>query len=357
MGNHGLTAPRRLITVFVAAGLLAAAAVTTPAAAAATTGSAAAAAARSGPTDRAFTRTIEPFYPASPPASPPGVLPRVACVRPAGPGRIEAVFGYDNVGTLSQDAPIGDGTPFSAYNQILHRVGDVTTVQDQGPQVTQFRPGGHPYAFSLTFPIGEVPSWKVAVHPADPADEFNLWWVTVTPTFRKACGPRVPKHFSVVQLARVGVSPTSVTYDPAGNAIGYDVTADMRDVATVCSDGGTVEPYRFIVGWNVADSNLVPQSRRQVIRTATYWAGTPNESHWQYTRTNERKVVDPSQQTYVIGPSVDLTGACSFPDGSSARSITYWVDPPMATDIRIVDVDGIATIQVGSVLPGGVRTR
>ena len=158
------TAARATFALAMAVGLLTMAVVSSPAGATPT------ASAGSQLVHRGYTRTIEPFYPGHEATSPPSVLPTVACVRRVGRGQLEAVFGWDNPGPLSQEAPLDYG-----LNEILHRKGDTTTDQSDGPQAEEFLPGHHPYAWALRFPAGEVPSWQLVVPPLDQTQGILLW--------------------------------------------------------------------------------------------------------------------------------------------------------------------------------------
>ena len=305
---------------------------------------------------RAYTRTVEPYYVGHVAATPPSVLPTVTCVRSVGPGQLEVVFGYQNVTTKSQEARI-DPTIDPSFNHIAHRQGDTTTIQDYGPQATEFLPGNHPYAFALRIPKGEVPSWEIVVPPTDPAESFNLWSISVTPTFNKWCGSRVPRHFATIQSAGIGAGETDKVRDADGNVTDYKLTASFAPVVTACSEGGTPIEADSIVGWSLDDANLVPLDKRDVIRTVHEGIGTLLDSAVQKTRVLVRSVADPSQHVHLYAPSRDVYGGCSFPDGTTAKALVYWDTPDWYGEWFLEKRDGPIDVYWWAVAPGGVRTR
>jgi hypothetical protein len=56
-------------------------------------------------------------------------------------------------------------------------------------------------------------------------------------------------------------------------------------------------------------------------------------------------------------PSSDITGRCSFPDGSIVESAPYWADFAAVHQIEPIEVDGVLTLQLSAVLPGGIKFR
>ena len=340
-------APRATFGLVMAVGLLTMAVVSSPADAAPT------ASAAPHSVHRAYTRTIEPFYPGHEATSPPSVLPTVACVRRVGRGQLEAVFGWDNPGPLSQEAPLDYG-----LNEILHRKGDTTTDQSDGPQAEEFLPGHHPYAWALRFAAGEVPSWQLVIPPLDQTQSIFLWSVTVTPTFRTWCGPDVPRHFAAVQSALTGMQVVDKVRDADGNVVSYRLAADLAPVTTVCSPGGTPLPAVSVMGWSLQDQNLVPLRHRDVIRTVQQGIGTWAGGLVQKTFVTMRSVVDPQVRVHLYGPSRDVYGACRFRDGSVARALVYWSTPEVYSEFYLASRDGgPVDVQFESVAPGGTRLR
>ena len=273
-----------------------------------------------------------------------------------GPDQLEVVFGYQNPTTKSQEARI-DPTIDPSFNHIVHRQGATTTVQDYGPQATEFLPGNHPYAFALRFPKGEVPSWEIVVPPTDPNESFNLWSLSVTPTFRKWCGARVPLHFATVQSAGIGVGETDKVRDVDGNVTDYKLTASFAPVVTACSEGGTPIEADSIVGWSLDNTNLVPLARKDVIRTVHEGIGTLQDSAVQKTRVLVRSIADPQERVHIYAPSRDIYGGCSFPDGTTAKALVYWDTPDWYGEWFLEQRDGPIDVYWWAVAPGGVRIR
>jgi len=296
--------------------------------------------------DIAFTRTVEPFVPGQPPATPPTVLPTVACVRAVGGLQLEAVFGFVNHGPLSADAPISGNE-----NRVVLERFRRPPVEASGPQVTQFVPGSHPHEFAVRFRIGQIPVWKVRV-PSSDGDADPAWLASVRPTFLKWCDRHVPRHFSVVQAVPDQFTLSDVAHDALGNVVGYSYEAAFDLAVTACSAGGTPLPPDVVVGWSNGAENLEPLAADDIIATEVR-----GNAEYQLSRVRTRPAIDVSRPTIVTLPSNDVTGRCSFPDGSVVDSTTYWSDHPAIHQIDPVEVDGLLTLVPSAVLPGGTKFR
>ncbi len=347
MTSMHFRAPRALMGVALATSLLTVIALAAPASAATR---------KPRREHRAYTRTVEPYFEGHTAATPPSVLPTVTCVRAVGPGQLEVIFGYQNPTTTSQEARI-DPTNVPSFNHIVHRQGDTTTVQEYGPQATEFLPGDHPYAFALRFPKGEVPSWEIVVPPTDAAESYNLWSITVTPTFRKWCGARVPLHFATIQSAGIGLGETDKVRDADGNVTDYKLTVSLAPVVTACSEGGTPIAADSILGWSLDNTNLVPLANRDVIRTVHEGIGTLADSTVQKSKVAVRSVADANQRVHIYAPSRDVYGGCSFPDGTTAKALVYWDTPDWYGEWFLEKRDGPIDVYWWAVAPGGVRYR
>ncbi len=130
---------------------------------------------------RPFTRTVEPWIPGQPPTTPPLVNLTAACIRLVAGGQLEAVFGYDNPGTLSasvpfpQDGGVTNGNVIVRDTFRLRPPHQVTTIETEGPQATQFLPGSHPHVFAVRFALNQQVAWQVRVPSSDdPVDRSRL---------------------------------------------------------------------------------------------------------------------------------------------------------------------------------------
>ena len=196
------------------------------------------------------------------------------------------------------------------------------------------------------------------VPPAAAAEFLDLWTVTVTPTLRKWCGDRVPRHFAVVQDAHVNAVETDVVRDAHGDVISYGLRPEVTPVVTACSEGGTPLEARSVVGWSTTDGNLAPLARKDVIRTVHEGVGGLTDAVVQKALpTVTRSVVDFGQRVKVDGPNLDVYGACSFPDGTEAKSLVYWDTPDTYSEWFLEVIDGHVEVNFWAVAPGGVRIR
>lgn len=298
-----------------------------------------------------FIRTIEPWFPDIVPTTPPVVELTAACVRLTPRGQLEAIFGYDNPTATSVFSPIEDD-----HNVILRERWPSSRdrppeVETFGPQVTLFLPGAHPYAFAVGFRWLETVAWQVRVPSSDP-DETAAWRVTVEPRLLTRCLSDVPRHFAVVQQAKVVVGPANIIGAEEGNITAYDLAMGLSEVRVACSAGGEHERTDVIAGWSPGDTNLAPLGPDDVLYVAPTAIGD-----FAMTRTTARAVLDVGQPVNWVGPIADVTGYCRFRDGVVASDM-FWAGQPANGLVEPVIEDG-AVVELGITLalPAGVRIR
>jgi hypothetical protein len=308
---------------------------------------------------RPFTRTVEPWIPGQPPSTPPVVDLTAACVRWVGGGQLEAVFGYDNPGELSVFAGLDqDPGAFTGGNVIVRTIYSLRPphrreqVEHTGPQATLFRPGHHPHVFAVRFRLNERVAWQVRIPSSDDPNVDPGWKVTVRPRLFAPCRPRVPDHFAVVQTASMVSGPANLARNEAQHITAYDLEFGVAAVRTVCSAGGTVLPFKDLVGWT-DEPNIAPLPPDEV----AYVVIGANNTVFEMTRTRARAVLDVSQVVHWFGPIADVTGRCRF-GRDLVRSDVFWAGEPALGTIEPTIVDGaVVELETSMVLPGGSRIR
>jgi hypothetical protein len=225
-------------------------------------------------------------------------------------------------------------------------------VEDTGPQATLFLPGRHPHVFAVRFRLNERVAWQVRIPSSDDPNVDPGWKVTVRPRLFAPCGPRVPDHFAVVQTATMTSGPANIVRDGDQHITAYDLAFGVTGVGTVCSAGGTVLPFRDLVGW-ADEPNIAPLPPDEV----AYVVLGANNTVFEMTRTHARAVLDVSQDVHWFGPIADVTGRCRF-GREVVRSDVFWAGVPATGTIEPTIVNGaVVELDTSMVLPGGSRIR
>jgi hypothetical protein len=302
-----------------------------------------------------FTRLIEPADPENPPTAMPAVELTAACVRSVGPGQLEAVFGYESRADHSVLVELGPDLPIPTSgepNVILRFFDDgALAVEDLGPQVTLFKPGGDRYAFAVQFTSDEEVAWQVTL-PAE--DESGAWIVTVIPNLDAGCKGTVPDHFAVVQSVDQAIPQpaNTVRSSPPDHIVAYDIRQELDSVRVACSGGGEPLAPKVRFGWPIG-MNVGPVKVAYLVDVVLSGGTTT----YEMTRANERPVVDLLQDVAWLGPIADVTAQCDF-DGKIVRSDVFWAEVAGFGRWIPTVVDGLMVgIAGGQNAPLGTRLR
>jgi hypothetical protein len=162
----------------------------------------------------------------------------------------------------------------------------------------------------------------------------------------------VPDHFAVVQTATMQSGPANVVRDANQHITAYDLRFGVAGVRTVCSGGGTVLPFRNVVGWT-REPNIAPLPPDEIL----YQVVGVNNTVFDMTKTRARAVLDVRQDVHWFGPIADVIGRCQF-GRDLVRSDVFWAGVPANGTAAPIIVDGnVVDLDVTMVLPGGNRIR